>query len=416
VFLIIPDTFFPSYQCYGLKINNTVLNIRKSLSLDAKVLADLPGEIRIVASEVSVGGSLAHHGATELEVADNAARAKVEVLANYLTKLSISLATSLLSSAIAVNKDRKGVGDTDGITELDKSALAESSVDKTLGDPTSGIGSRPIDLGGVLSRESTSSMGSPATIGINDDLPSGESSVSVGSTNDEAARGVKVVDGLVIEVLGRDDGLNNMLHQVLLDLVVRDGLVVLGGDDNGVHANRDGDIVLQFVLNGDLGLAIRADPVAGAVLADFSEAASQLGGKHVGEGHEGRSLVGSISEHDSLVSSADVLNLLGINRLGNVGGLLLDGDNDIASLVVKSLGGIVIADVLDGIANDLLVVNGGRSGNLSKDHDHASLGASLAGNTAALIILDAGIKNSIRHLIAKLVRVSLVDRLRRLSD
>ena len=98
--------------------------------------------------------------------------------------------------------------------------------------------------------------------------------------------------------------------------------------------------------------------------------------------------------------------------LGGGAYLLLDGDNDVACLVVKSLGGVVVADVLDGIADDLLVVDRRAGGNLAEDHDHASLAAGFAGNTGGLVVLDAGVKDGIRDLVAELVGVALVDRLR----
>jgi hypothetical protein len=65
-------------------------------------------------------------------------------------------------------------------------------------------------LCGVLSREGTSSVGAPPSVCVNDDLPSGQTSVSVGPADDKAARGVQMEDGLVVQVLGRDDGLDDV--------------------------------------------------------------------------------------------------------------------------------------------------------------------------------------------------------------
>ncbi len=89
--------------------------------------------------------------------------------------------------------------------------------------------------------------------------------------------------------------------------------------------------------------------------------------------------------------------------LGNVGGLLLDGDEHVASLVVETLAGVIEADVLDGIADNLLVVKVGLGGDLSEDHDHASLAGSLASDLGIGILSEARIKNRVRHNVAKLV-------------
>ena len=59
-----------------------------------------------------------------------------------------------------------------------------------------------------------------------------------------------------------------------------------------------------------------------------------------------------------MVTSTNVLNLtVNVNTLGDVGGLLLNGANDVAGLVVNAFGDVVVADVFNGIANNLLVVD-----------------------------------------------------------
>jgi len=61
--------------------------------------------------------------------------------------------------------------------------------------------------------------------------------------------------------------LDDVLHEVLVDLVVGDVLIVLGGDEDGVYTQGDHGAALLAVLNGHLGLAIGAQPWDGAVLA-----------------------------------------------------------------------------------------------------------------------------------------------------
>ncbi len=45
-----------------------------------------------------------------------------------------------------------------------------------------------------------------------------------------------------------------------------------------------------------------------------------------------------------------------------------------------TLGAVIIADVLDGVADDLLVVDVGLGGDLAADHDHPGLGDGLTGD------------------------------------
>lgn len=80
-------------------------------------------------------------------------------------------------------------------------------------------------------------------------------------------RGIEVEDGLVVEVLLGHDGLDDMLHEVGMDLVVGDVGRVLRGDEDGVHADGRQSAALLLVLNSHLCLAVWSQPADCAVLA-----------------------------------------------------------------------------------------------------------------------------------------------------
>lgn len=193
-------------------------------------------------------------------------------------------------------------------------------------------------------------------------------------------------DGLVIKVLGWDNGLDDMLHEVLVDLVVGDIWGVLGGYEDGVYSEGNHGTILLSVLNGHLGLAIWPEPGQRAILASLSQAVSQPGGKHMCQGHELWGLVCGIAKHVALVTSTQVLQGLGahaVHSLANVRALLLDVDQDLAGLAVEANILAVEPNPLAGVAHDLLVVDVGLGGDLAKDHDHVGLGGCLAGNLHA---------------------------------
>jgi hypothetical protein len=83
--------------------------------------------------------------------------------------------------------DREGVGETNGVGDLHEDSRGEATGDQGLGDVSCVVGSRSVDLSGVLAGEGTATMGSPTTIGVNNDLSSSETRVSLGSTNNEGA-------------------------------------------------------------------------------------------------------------------------------------------------------------------------------------------------------------------------------------
>jgi len=202
-----------------------------------------------------VGGLLVD-GTTEVEVADDESGAEVEVGVDDVEDLSIRLDTS----AVRVDVEGHGVGNTNGVRDLDEGTTAELGSDERLGDPAGSIGSRAIDLAGILAGEGSTTVGAPTTIGVDDDLTTSGTSITHGTTNDEAARGVKVEDDLVVKVLGGNDDLDDLLEELLADGLVVDIRGVLSGDDDGVDALGDHGAIVILVLDGDLGLGVGTEP------------------------------------------------------------------------------------------------------------------------------------------------------------
>ena len=69
-----------------------------------------------------------------------------------------------------------------------------------------------------------------------------------------------------------------------------------------------------------------------------------------------------------------------MDTLGNVGALFLEGHQYIAGLVIEPFAGVIIADSLNCVSDNLLVVNGGIGADLSQKEDHSSLGSSFCIN------------------------------------
>lgn len=145
-----------------------------------------------------------------------------------------------------------------------------------------------------------------------------------------------VVDGALVEEVSRDDLLDDLLEDLLLDLGKGDLLSVLSGDDDGVDAEGDGSTTFLLVLNGDLSLGVGAEPRKDIGATSDGQSAVEFVGKHDGEGHELLGLIGGISEHDTLVTSTVVLEVTVVQSSSNIRGLLLNGNEDVASFVVET--------------------------------------------------------------------------------
>ena len=114
--------------------------------------------------------------------------------------------------------------------------------------------------------------------------------------------------------------------------------------------------------------------------------------KHDSQRHVLLGLIGSIAKHDALVTGANLLKRAVVQGLSDVRRLLFDGDEDVAGLVVKTLGRVVVSDLFNRVADDFLVVYDGFGADFAKDHDHASLGGSLTGNLGKRVLLEASIE------------------------
>ena len=212
-----------------------------------------------------------------------------------------------------------------------------------------------------------------------------------------------MVDRLVIEHLLGDDLLDDLLLDLLTELLGGNVLAVLGRHDDGVNAERNDGTAIVGVLNGDLSLGVGSEPWQRAVLAGSSHSRVQLVGEEDGKREELGGLVGGISEHDTLVSSTELLeSLLVVETLSNVGRLLLDSNEDVACLVVEALIGAVVANVLDGATDDLLVVEVRLGGDFTKDHDHTGLSGGLASDLGEGVLLEAGIEDGVRDLVTSI--------------
>jgi hypothetical protein len=130
---------------------------------------------------VTVLGSLEVDWLGQVELLDNDTWSHVEVVADNLDKLI----RGLVRGTVGINEDGKWLSNTDGVGELDERTASELGVDQGLGDPSAEVGSRSVDLGEILSGESTTTVSTPSTVGVNDDLTAGKTGITLWTTDDE---------------------------------------------------------------------------------------------------------------------------------------------------------------------------------------------------------------------------------------
>lgn len=375
--------------------------------LEVKLLGLLPRELGSAKVTTSSGSQVL--GLLQAEVLDNDTGTQVEVAADDLDELLVRL----LTGTVGVDEDGKRVGHTNRVRELHEDATSKASSDERLGNPSRSVGGGSVDLGEVLAGESSTTVRTPTTVGVDNDLSASQTGVTLGTTNDEAARGLNVVDGVVVEQVGGNHLLDDFFHDLGSELLSRDLLGVLGRDDDRVNTERDGGTAILLVLDSDLGLGVGSEPSERTVAAGGSHGQVELVREHEGQGHQLGRLVGSVAEHDTLVTGSVVLERAMVKTLGDIGRLLLDGDEHVAGLVVETLLRRVVADLLDRVTDDLLVVDLSLGRDLTKDHDHTGLGGSLTGDLGVGVLLEAGVlcKRKIKQDEAATRRLSVVWRM-----
>ena len=135
------------------------------------------------------------------------------------------------------------------------------------------------------------------------------------------------------------------------------------------------------------------------------------------------SLVAGESEHHTLVACSDGLNLrvahlilFGLQSLvhahGNVCGLLVNGSDNAAGVAVKSVFCPVVANLPNGLPDNLLHVYIGLSGDLSHDHHNPCGHRGLTGHPAHGVLLQQCVQNRIGDRVAHLIRMSFCHGLR----
>jgi len=168
----------------------------------------------------------------KVKVPDKTSWAEIEVPENDLKKVAIG--QSVFASAVGIYVDTKRMCDTNGIGDLDKYTVAESTSDERLGDPPGSIGCTTIDLSWVLSGEGSTSVGAPSSVCVDDDLTTGKAGVTMWATTGKASAGVEMVDGVLIDVLGWDDLADDFFLQLTLEFLLGDVWAVLGRNKDGV--------------------------------------------------------------------------------------------------------------------------------------------------------------------------------------
>src|SRR5690606_18636698 len=197
-------------------------------------------------AEVAVAGGGLVDGVEQVEHFGDAVGAQVE----YLADGGHQFVVRHLAGAVGVDGNRGGLGDADGVGDLDLDPVGEAGGDDGLGRVAAGVGGGAVDFRRVLAGEGAAAVVGPAAVAVDDDLAPGEAAVTHGAADDELAGGVDVVLGAGVEPALGQHVLDDLLHHRFLEILLADVLGVLGGEHHRIHRHR----LAVFVAQGHLAL------------------------------------------------------------------------------------------------------------------------------------------------------------------
>ena len=222
----------------------------------------------------------------------------------------------------------------------------------------------------------------------------------------------------VVEIL-RQHRLDDVLPQVLGDQRLR-ALLVLRGDQQLLDLDR----APVAVAHRDLRLAVRPQVRHDLGLAHVGQPVRELVRQRDRQRHQLVGLVRRVAEHHPLVARAGDVEPIVVGRLDarlirlidalrDVGRLLVDRVDHRARIRAEPEIGVVVADLADRLARDVLDVDVGLGRDLARHHHQAGVHERLARHAPVRVIGQHGIQDAVGDLVGDLVRMALGDGLGR---
>ena len=266
-------------------------------------------------------------------------------------------------------------------------------------------------------------MGAASAVGVHDDLAAGQAGVTGGAADDEFAGGVDVQDVAAVEEAGgalgqggdhaREDDLPDIFFNTCAHAcVVAVEFVVLGAEDDGMHAHRRAP---SGEFDGELRLGVRAQVrhQFRLVVPDVGEGVQEPVRQGQGEGHVLLGVGAGVAEHHALVAGALPVGVFAHDAAVDVRALLVDGGDDPARGGVEAVFGLGVADAGDHAAHRGGNVHVGAFGGDFSAYDHQAGGAEgFTGDFRLRVLPEEFVEDGVGNLVGDFVGMTFGDGLR----
>ena len=247
-------------------------------------------------------------------------------------------------------------------------------------------------------------MPAVATIGVNDNFPSGQAAVGVRATIDETSGRVHQKRRLLIQKLRRNDALYDFFHHGLFDRVIGRVRVVLSGNQDRIGAHR----FAIPVFHRHLRLAVRAQEGQFAPFPYGGHFLDQAVGRINGKRHIVFGFIAGKTEHHALVARAlfFVEALSGSHSLRNIRRLSSERRQDRAGIGIKAQRRVDKTNITHHLPNHFHITDLGARCDFTRYDDHAGFDHRFARHPTVRILFDQGVQDAVRYLVTHFVRVT----------
>ena len=262
-----------------------------------------------------------------------------------------------------------------------------------------------------------------ATIGVDDDLASGQSRIRGRTAKYERAGRVHQHTVFIVRhAIGKHvvkHRANHMFSQLFLEPSLIHFGIMLRGDQHGIETDRT---IVVVIFDGHLSFAVRSQVRHFTALAHFGQTMGQAVGQIDRQRHEHVGLIAGVAEHHALVAGS--LRLIALfaggrgllltvetcHTLVDFGALLGQGDHHAAGVGIEADPGTGVTDVPDHGTHDVLDVAISLAGHLAEHEELSGGSAGFHGHMRLRILTQHIVENRIGNLIADLVRMSFRHR------
>src|SRR5882724_98256 len=319
-----------------------------------------PGKTSALAAKVAVRCGVLVNWTAQIQSFDNALGSELEIFADDLGNFLFGNGCA----AEAVYHYGNRFSYADGVGELDFGLGGQAGGDNVFGDVARHVARGAVNFRWIFAGESAAAMAAVAAVSVHDNFATSETCVAHRTADDEAASGVDVILGVFVEHRDGDDGFDDVFENGVPQIVIGNGVAMLGGDDDRVHTGR----LAVAILDGDLRLAVGPEEINFFGFANFGELEGELVGELDRHGHQLGRFIASEAEHQPLVAGAT-----SVHAHGDVRRLTLDGAHDGASFGIVAKLGTVVADAANSAAHEVIVINVGSGGDFT-GHDRETGG------------------------------------------